>query len=256
MLIMPPTGTEQPGQACARCVGNLREAPSQKEWENGFTFQETVYPMDNQKLTDNSEVAKKCEQSVGNYFRTEKQQITDPEEIASAAKVLARIVDEDWPESQMNRLSPLLLKALCQLCISDSRGALEGWDPAEIAAVMVSLGAPWGRLSQEDARQRVNDHWKGLLTLWEERKASVLDKPDKYVDFIEVKLEKPSSSGGRGVKARYRLLFFVQSSMCQTKLLKDLLNHYQRGECTPQIIKHVSRTRPATLVALLVVFND
>ena len=142
------------------------------------------------------------------------QQLIDPVDIASAAKALLRIVEGDWPEGQSKQLPILLLKALCKLAVEDANRSREGWEPKEIADAMVMLDAPWGKLDVNDARIRVNDHWKGLIPLWDQRKASVQERLNGDGLRIEPILEKQSSTGGRGKKVRYKLQFFTHTRQC------------------------------------------
>ena len=142
----------------------------------------------------------------------ENQQLIDQVDIASAANALARIVEKDWPEGQTKQLPVLLLRALCHLAVEDADRSRDGWETPEIARAMAALGAPWGELDENDARARVNDHWKSLIGLWDQRKASVQERLNGEGLRIEPIPEKLSTTGGRGKKARYSLQFLALPS--------------------------------------------
>ena len=72
---------------------------------------------------------------------------------------------------------------------------------------MVELGAPWRTEDEDDARRRINDHWNGLMSLWELRKQELGRRLVGDGLLIEPRLEK-LPGGGAGNKASYRLRFF------------------------------------------------
>lgn len=136
------------------------------------------------------------------------QALTELHVVAHGASVLARIVEKDWTEGKKGRLPALLLTALCRLVEADpERQASEGWDSREIADKMVELGARWSSLNDADARRRVNDHWNGLMSLWELRKEELQRRLAGDGLMIEPRLEK-LPGGGAGNKTSYRLQFF------------------------------------------------
>lgn len=139
------------------------------------------------------------------------QALTDPATIAAAAKALDRIVESDWSEER-KQLPTLLLRALCRLAMDDGARSLDGWEAPEIAHVMVSFGVPWGNQSDENVSDRIHTHWKRLDVLLDLRKADLEERLADDGLLIEPRLEKSDSIGGRGKRARYRLLFFALPS--------------------------------------------
>jgi hypothetical protein len=72
---------------------------------------------------------------------------------------------------------------------------------------MVNLGAHWPKLTEEDARYRINSHWKSLEKLWGDRSKSVVERLAGDGLFLEPWLEK-LPGGGAGNRTRYRLRFY------------------------------------------------
>ena len=134
--------------------------------------------------------------------------LADPSQVAQAARAVARIVRTDWPEGQTNKLPALLLRALCQLAEDSATDPNEGWEPPAIAAAMTDLGAPWRNLPAKEARERVNQHWKALDAVWNDRRADLCHRLVGDGVVLEPELDKPPNRGGRGNRARYRLRFF------------------------------------------------
>ena len=140
-------------------------------------------------------------------FDMDDQCVTDPDQRACAAAALARIVERDWPEGQKRQLPTLLLRALCDLAASTESQDDDGWEPLAIAQAMVNLGAHWPKLTEEDARLRINSHWKNLEPLWRDRRDSVVERLAGDGLDLEPRLEK-LTGGGAGKRTRYRLQFF------------------------------------------------
>ncbi len=139
------------------------------------------------------------------------QYVTDPGQRARAAAAIARIIELDWPEGRKRQLPTVLLRALCDLAGSPESPADDGWEPLAIAQAMVKLGAHWPKLTEEDARLRINSHWKILEPLWSDRRESVLERLADDGFDLDPRLEK-LTGGGAGKRTRYRLQFFPLTS--------------------------------------------
>ncbi len=145
-----------------------------------------------------------AEQTV---FDMDNQYVTDPQQRRAAAAALARIVELDWPEGRKGQLPTLLLRALCDLTASPESQGDEGWEPLAIAQEMRNLGARWPALTEEDARLRINNHWKTLERLWSDRSESVGVRLSSDGFDLEPRLEK-LQGGGAGNRTRYHLRFY------------------------------------------------
>lgn len=141
------------------------------------------------------------------------QPVTDRADIAKAARALARIIEKDWSENENRRLPVILLRALCRLEEAGDADLNEGWVPVAIAQVMAKLGAPgWENMTDDDARKRVNDHWKTLIDdFWNQRLQDLTSRliADLQVSGLVLRpeLDKPPAVG-RTHTVRYRLRFF------------------------------------------------